>query len=597
MARCGCNTATSNTCEAIMTCIASAVGAGLDYNETTRQVELRISGDAGNIATLGTDDGFFAPAAVGPGPMVWPQTVATLPADVIAASSGGSLVGPSTAPGLLEYDIANGINIHSFGVHMLADGTVIEQIAGPTTSVTTFTDNPGTIQSNLTSSLTLQQMQYDAGTRVNPTSRNSDAPVALLTPDGGWGGFYCPVYKPRTIDELLRQVRGRIVVEMLPQRLALTTEEIEATIVACVDAVVAAGAQDWVIIQVPTLLADNSRAPIDDWVPIITAAGIAAGVNATSENQMVSPFTPNEIALSGADWVIVTSPGSPSGSTDARITELVTFGLQVSVTTSSRQFWTTHAFGLGARAIRALDPVYARGSRGVTGDLDYRDVFMPGIEMRTVNVGTLTPVTETSGAVWNAGFSRTDLPGRWFPEGYGWSGSLSRLRNSQLLGNICPIPNTTDYRLEIRMRRETFAGTGSRSAGLFFAVPDDRDVSHLSGSSVNPNADGYIVRLETRTTGVTMSLLRLTNGTQTILGSVSAGTVTWVADAWITIAAEVRPSGITVTATNGALVNTITSADTTWRGAYAHYTWDDQTGVMVHGYDNPADRITYATPA
>ena len=70
-----------------------------------------------------------------------------------------------------------------------------------------FTDNPGVINNRELSSLTLQQLHYDAGTRVNPTGRQSLAPAALLTPDGGWGGFYAPVFKPRTIDEMLRDIR------------------------------------------------------------------------------------------------------------------------------------------------------------------------------------------------------------------------------------------------------------------------------------------------------------------------------------------------------------------------------------------------------
>lgn len=593
MARCGCNTATSNTCEAIMTCIASALGAGLDYNETTGQLELDISGDTGNVASIGTDSGLFAPEVVGPGPMTWPLTVATLSADVMAAASGSNLVGPATAPHMMEYCIANRIEIYSTPVHMLADMTIIEQITGPTTSVTTFTDNPGPITSELTSSLTLQQMLYDAGTRVNPTSRNSDAPAALLTPDGGWGGFYAPTFKPRTIDELLRQARGRIVVELLPQRVGLTTEVIEETIVRCVAAVVAAGAQEWVIIQVPALLDDESQAPINDWVAIVTDAGIAAGVNATAENQMPDPFTAAEIVASGAQWVMVTGPSSASGVTDARITELVTAGLQVSVTTNARQYWTSHAFGLGARVVRAPDVVYAQGSRGVVGDLNYRQPQLPGVEMKTANIGALTPVSDTTTAMWNVGFARNDLPGRWFPLNYAWSGSTSVIRNNQLLGNICPIPDTTNYRIEIRIRRDSDADPDNRSAGIFFAAPDDRGIHHLVGNPVSPTADGYSAELNTRVTGTTMILRRVTDGVATTLGSVVAGAVNFVANTWITLAVNVAPSGITFTAVNGAATSTITSADTTWRGAYAFHIWDDQLGPMVHGYDNPADLLTY----
>lgn len=593
MARCGCNNATSTTCEAIMSCIADNLGRGLEFNEVTGQIDLRLSTDPDNVAAIGTDDGFFSPTVTGPGDMVWPLTVATLPAEAISAISGSTLVGAPTSPQLIEYAVANGIDIYSVGVYGIADGTVFESVGALTTSVTTYTDNPGDMAQRYMSSLTVQNLHYDAGSRDNPTGRNSDAPASLLTPDGGWGGFYAPVYKPRNIDETLRIIRGRMVVELNVQRAALTEAQIEADLIATVDAVVRAGAQEWVIIQIPALLDDDSRAPIDDWVPIVTDAGITAGINLHSEWQMPSPFTAAEIVASGATWVGIGTQSVGNGATDARITELVTAGLEVSGTTSARQFWTTHAFSLGVRAVRSPDAVYARGVRGVAGDLNYRQPQIPGLATRTTATGALTTVTDSQTAMWNAGFARTDQPGRWFGLNYGWSGSTAVIRNGQLLGTICPIPNATSYRIEIRVRRDADADPDNRSASLFFAVPDDRGVAHLSGGSVNPNADGYIADVNTRTTGITSSLRRVTNGVTTTLGSITSGTVTWVAGTWITLAVEVTPAGITYTVTNGALTNTITSADTTWRGAYAYHTWDDQLGPMIHGYDNPTDLVMY----
>ena len=150
MVRCGCNNAMSSTCEAVMSCVSENLGLGLDYNETTRQIDLVISGDAGNVATIGSDDGFYAPEDdIGPGDMVWLKTVATLPEEAISASSGSSLVGPATSQELIEYDIANGIDIYSVPVHGLADGTVMEQPApetprspcSPTTRASSTTGN------------------------------------------------------------------------------------------------------------------------------------------------------------------------------------------------------------------------------------------------------------------------------------------------------------------------------------------------------------------------------------------------------------------------------------------------------------------------
>jgi hypothetical protein len=591
MARCGCNNAASTSCDAIMSCIADNLGRGLEFNEETGQIDLRLSTDADNVAAIGTDDGFFSPTVTGPGDMVWPRTVATLPAQAISAVAGSNLVGPATAPQMIEYSVANGIDIYATGVYGIADNTVFEQIGAMTTSVTAYTDNPGDMAQRYMSSLTVQNLHYDAGSRDNPTGRNSDAPLSLLTPDGGWGGFYAPVFKPRTIDETLRIVRGRMVVELSVQRLTLTEAEIEAHLIATVDAVVRAGAQDWVIIQVPPLLDDNSRAPINDWVAIVTDAGITAGLNLNSEWQMPAPFTAAEIVASGATWVTIGTQSVENGATDARITELVTAGLEVAAITSARQWWTTHAFGLGVRAVRSSDAVYARGVRGVAGDLNYRQTFIPGLATRTTATGALTPVTDAETAMWHPGFARLDQPGRWFPLQYGWSGSLPMIRNNQLLGTICPIPNTTNYRLTLRVRRTGDADTDNRSAGLFFAAPDDRGIQHLSGSPVNPNADGYIAFLHSRSSGVRMQLQTATNGSTVTSGSVLTGPAVYIPDTWITMTVTVTPSGITMTASTTTEV--INSVSTTWRGAYVYYIWDDQLGPMVHGYDQTTALVMY----
>lgn len=591
MARCGCNNAASTSCDAIMTCIADNLGRGLEYNEETGQLDLRLSTDPDNVAAIGTDDGFFSPAVTGPAEMEWLRTVATLPAEAISAVNGSELVGPATAPQMIEYSVANGIDIYSCGVYGIADGTVFEQIGAMTTSVTTYTDNPGDMAQRYMSSLTVQNLHYDAGSRVNPTSRNSDAPVSLLTPDGGWGGFYAPVYDLRNLDETLRIVRGRMVVEVSVQRLTLTEEEIEAHLVATVDTVVRAGAQDWVIIQIPALLDDDSRAPINDWVPIVTDAGITAGVNLNSEWQMPAPFTAAEIVASGATWVSINTQPIVNGATDARVTELVAAGLQVVGITNARQYWTTHLFGLGVRAVRSSDAVYARGVRGVAGDLNYRQPLIPGLSTRTTAVGALTPVTDVETAMWHPGFARTDLPGRWFPLEYGWVGADTAIRPAQLLGTISPIPNATNYRLRIRLRRVSDADTDNRSAGLFFASLDDRGVSSLLSSPINPDANGYLAFLHSRSTGTRMQLQSVTSGVSATLGSVTTGPAVYVADTWITMTVTVTPTTVTIAASTTPEV--IAVANAAFRGAYVYYVWSDQLGPMVHGYDNPTDLVMY----
>lgn len=597
MARCGCNTAMTTTCDAIMTCIAANLGAGLDFNETTRQIDLRISSDSGNVASIGTDTGFYSPASTGPGPMTWPKTVATLPAQVISAASGSNLVGPATAPEMVEYSISNNIDMYSVGVYGLADGTIFESVGGETTLVTAYTDNPGALRHGLISSLTVQQLHYDAGTRDTPTGRNSNAPASALTVDGGWGGFYAPVYKPRTISETLRIIRGRIVVQLLPQRAGITVEEITRDIQATVATVVAAEAQDWVIIQVPVLLSDNSRAPLADWVETITDAGIAAGANAFAEWQMSDPFTPAEIVATGATWVHLNGPTRPNGTTDARITELVAAGLQVNVSTTGRQWDTTHAFGLGARAVQSADAVYARGSRGEPGDLAYRQTLIPGLETRTTAIGALTSITDVETAMWHPGYATLDRPGRFFPPRYAWVDNVSRFANSQILGTVSPIPDTTNFELRIRVYRHS--GTtlsAGRWAGIFWGSSHDRDISNTPGSGSNVLRNGYacIVR-EPTGTGPRMGIYRHDAGVEVALAT-STAPPGWLSNAWVELIVTVTGTGINFQANSSTNSSSASTVDGTYRGPYAFYVWNDAgtgSATQHHGYDNGTG-FTYA---
>ena len=580
----------STTCDAIMSCVAANLGRGLDYNETTREIDLRISSDAGNTASIGTDDGFYAPTSPGPGDMVWRRTVATLPEQAISATSGSNLVGPATAPQLIDYSIANGIDIYSVPVYGLADGTIFEQVGGVNTLLTTYTDNPGGILNRDQSSLTVQQTHYDAGARDNPSGRNSDAPASLLAPDGGWGGFYAPVFKPRTISETLRIIRGQMVVELNVQRATITTEQIEADIRATVATVVAAGAQEWTIIQVPALLDDNSRAPIDDWVPIVTAAGITAGVNISAEYLMVSPFTPAEILASGATWVSLVTQSRPDGVDDARITELVASGLQVVATTSARQYWTSHAFGLGVRVVRSADAVYARGVRGEPGDLNYRNTLIPGLETRTTAIGALTSITDVETAMWHPGFARADLPGRWFPPRYAWVDGVSRFGNSQILGEVCPIPNTTNFELRLRVRRT--GGTtvsSSRFAGIFWGSTHDRDISNNPGSGSNVLRNGYacVVR-EVTGGGVRQGIYRYDAGVETTM-STTVGGPGWLADNWVSLIVTVTGAAINFQGVGPSSSASIGTSNGTYRGPYVFYFWNDPgtgSATQYHGYNN-----------
>ena len=89
-----------------------------------------------------------------------------------------------------------------------------------------------------------------------------------------------------------------------------------------------------------------------------------------------------------------------------------------------------------------------------------------------------------------------------------------------------------------------------------------------------------------------MQLQSVTNGVSVTLGTVVVGPAVYVADTWITMTVTVTPTTVTIAASTTSEV--INVANAAFRGSYVYYVWNDQLGSMVHGYDNPTDRVMYA---
>lgn len=598
MARCGCNTIQSTTCEAIISCIVANLGTGLDYNEATRRIDLDLSGDAGNSARVGNDGGLWAPALGGePIPRQWPKTVAGLPAEAIGGNGGGNLVAPSTDPRLIEYDVAQGLDLYATLVVALADEVAFEAITDHDSDLSRYTDSPGGISYGDLGSPQLGALVYDTGTRLSPTNAYGGTPDQFLTPDGGWAGFYSQPFRLRSIAELLRIVRGRMVVMLRGER-GRSDVDSARDVAAAVRAVVEAGAQDWVIIAPNVMNEAGGRTPLADLVQMVTDAGITAGANVFREDQGTDPFSPAEIAATGAQWVTLGSVERGVGMTEARISEFTAAGLQVEATTGGRHYWTRRMFDLGCRAVTAIDPVYARGGRGEPGDLSYRQSLIPGLSARTTAVGALTPKTDQQSAVFNAGFARQDEPGRWFPPRYGWQDGTVRWENHQLLGTIGPYPNTTDYRIRIRARCvDTVPASSNQHVGIFFAMPDDHDFSSLAGGgSANPNGYYAAITRESSSSGFHQLFLRRFTGGFVTLAS-EEDTISLPSDSWADLEVIVQGSSITFNATVDGTTRTLSAEDDTHRGAYAAYAWRDEAAGsipgFIHGYDNPVDMGMY----
>lgn len=613
MARCGCNAASATTCDAIILCVAANLGPGLRYDAITGDLAVRLSGQAGNAARLGSDWGIYVPGGeVSPDPVSGRKTVAGLGARIAGATQGGAGgMLPFGAPQSIEYGVANRLDFVSFHTFALADNVAVNRWTGPQMSLNTYTDNPSSIDIGDLSSLQLPFLNIDAGTRESPTGRNSGAPATLLSPDGGWFGFYAPQFAPMTLAEALWSLAARSVALIVPYG-NVSVQEGARNVDAAIAAVVQTLAQDWAIISIPAYIAnpDGSdplvvKAPLADWVDAVTAAGLTPLVDLFDEKAAaVAPgarWTPAEISATGASWVRTQSPGRSAGLISVeRIQELVGAGFDVIAQTTGRHWDTTQMYGLGARGIMSDTPVYSRGARGEAGDLDYRKTkVIPGLTARTTMEGSCTRLTDDGfgTSAGDNGFARQAAPGRYFPARFGWDDGYGKHLHSQLLGELCPFESGENYDLRIRFRVDPqqgeFPSGSAPKLGVFFAAPDDRNITWQEGEDAS-HVNGYAfwVRVGLSGTG-DLVLAKWNNGVETMLDNGSVGFPTLQYGEWFYFHINVRNPTLTLTAGHITVPEDIQVSvdDTDHRGTYAHYIWEDDylppatNQGFGHGYD------------
>lgn len=589
MARCGCNAASATTCDAIVLCVAANLGPGLRYDSVTGLLAVRISGDADNAASLGSDGGIYVPGPdVSPDPASGRKTIAGLPPRIFGASStGGGSMTPFGSPDGLEYGIANRMDLLNISTYALADGVAIARWDGPHTSLTNRTDNPATIATGLISSVTLPSLLVDAGARNTPTGRESGAPPSLLTPDGGWFGFYARNYTPITLAEALHQVAARSVVY-----LAVYAGSVEAVLAGylagAINAVVQTGAQDWTLVGVPGYMDDGlggmEPSPITAWVGDVIGAGLTPVVDLFDDHVGGSVVTPAQVIASGAEWVrLAQSNLAPDGGvTFGRIQEFINAGLQVIVQVrSSRQFDVAQAYANGVRGVTSDNPVYSRGARGEAGDLDYRKtIVIPGLVTRTMMEGALTHRTETGTGASDIGWARQSAEGRNFTERFMWEGGVGGHLMSQLLGELCPYEITSSYRLRLRFRvdsaSETVPAGSEPKLGVFFNSPTDRDITWFEPDENPPWINGYWFNIQVGSVNrgrVTMG--KFNDGNHSVLlQSDVVPTVEY--GRWIYFSITVTGPQISLGVGHQAIdyeIGTVNDSD--HRGQYAFYAWED----------------------
>jgi hypothetical protein len=611
MVRCGCNAASATTCDAIVLCVAANLGPGLRYDGITGLLAVRISGDVGNAASFGSDGGIYVPGGDAvPDPASGRRTVAGLPERAAGGSAtGGGSMTPFGSPYGIEYAVANRLDIIHISNFALADGVSIARWDGPLANLENRTDNPSSIDSQLISSVQLPSLLVDAGARNTPTGRASGAPAVLLSPDGGWFGFYANNFSPMTLTDALHKVAARAVVFVAVIGSQIESD-MERHLAGAARSVLQAQSQAWTLFGVPGYMDDGAGnvvpSPISTWVGDIAAAGITPIVDLFDDSLGGFAVTPAQVVATGAEWVRLAHSEDGPGATRARIQTFLDEGLQVYVQPrSSRQWDAEQLWDMGVRAISSDSPVYTRGARGEAGDLDYRkEIVIPGLITRTVMEGSLTSRTNDGMADNDVGWPRQSDVGRNFSAQFGWIGGIGAHLHSQLLGEICPYEVTSNYRLRLRFRvdpTQASAPAGSvPKLGIFFNSPDDRDITYYEPDDGPAHVNGYWATIRVGTTNPGLVVLgKFNNGNFTILDD-SIDTPGAAIGQWIIMAVETTPTGIVLSISHPGSGGTLstTVADTDHRGPYAFYGWEDDyllpadNAGFAHGYSAYEDFAT-----
>jgi hypothetical protein len=583
-----------------MLCVASNLGLGLRYDTISGLLAVRLSGDAGQAARYGSDGGVYVPGTgTSPDPASGRRTIAGLPARAFGGSStGGGSMTPMGSPDGIEYAVANRMDIINLSTFALADNVAHTRWQDPASTVSNRTDNPSSLPIRYLSSVQLPSLLVDAGARDTPTGRSSGAPTSLLSPDGGWFGFYARSFTPVTLVEALHQVAARAVV-YLPIYGGSPQAELERSITSAIAAVVQVGAQDWVIVGVPAYMNDGSNnqipSPLDDWVADVTGAGMTAAADLFDDNAGGGVVTPADVAASGAQWLRMAADENNNGTSFTRIQEFITgTSLPTMVhVRSSRQWDVQQAYDIGARAVTSDNPVYSRGIRGEARDLDYRKTtVIPGLITRTMMEGALTHQTNDGTGIADGGWARQSADGRNFSAQFGWEGGLGAHLHSQLLGEICPYEVTSNYRLAFKCRVDPTQAAAPAGAapklGIFFNAPTDRDITYYEPGPAPSYINGYwaTIRVGTNNPGLVV-LGKFNDGNFSVLDDSSIDFPSITIGNWIYFWVTVTTASITLEVGHTGPVQSLTVDDTDHRGPYAFYGWEDD-------YLPPADNAGFA---
>lgn len=594
-------------CGAVTACVGGSLGPGLLYNPTTNTIQARLSTDAGNGMSFGSDSGLFASGG-GVSPDTCAQkTVASLQAKpvgdlVVGAYRMGGLVQGYPSVEAVDYLLDHNVDIIHFFAGASADGVSLPTVAGDAVTIPAL----GTVHQNtFTRDVTSTQWRKIKSMAGDPNGINPKAHWyknvgPTLGYGGGWWGWKTPAFYQPTLGDILRKVAGRAVVLVDCYSQGSNSNE-AANLQAALRDIQSNCAQDWCLVGI-NLVANAS---------VVRAAGctpIAMPANRYPWGSTALPWPVETLETNDIDWI-----GVQHQVADSTFSTYQSAGIDTLMMWGDRHVHRQRAENLGIRGYLTYDPVYMRGPV----EREYRTTQDP-YRNRVMGVGVLSHITSQGRDISyvvdtaispfrNRGYTELSDGGLWIEPGWGEAYG----RASVLQGWACPLRNPNTYTIDFEMRFPTQVTVGDAGkAGLLFGAPKD-DYTYQypqANPTINPfeypEAFTQYYRVWQRVDGrLGIGLFRdgiqqmyylrddtiSTSGTGMELPSPVPAT-----NAWNSYRLQVTPTSILWrrTLTNGTQY-TITANNNEWRGPY-FYVEKEESFLSLSDQFNPGRRFTMA---
>lgn len=563
-------------CEPVMDCVGGNLESGLAYNDDLGHISVRISGDAGNQASFGSDGGVFASGMPDPG--IGGVTVASLPAENVLGGTYGAGFTQWPEATIQAYEQAMLIP-HLHMVHVPARRSAEMLIHAVRQRQPILYDAPVSNRQRIDN----QDTKEAANTLIRP----SGAPAANGTynPLDGYFGFGFPekLGMPTMQDVFNVTARRKVLyIQNLDIGGSNDTFNPLATIAQTGRLVTSWGLQKSVIVgsEIPPTLADPDS--IRQGLSYIKDLGIETAAHIPNNDHAVANPAADLVALR-CTWVFC---GYAVSST--HINEYKAAGLQVMMFNADRQEHWGIQRTLGVRGALSSDPVYTAAP---TYGYRYRLINPPATDPHPWN--SLVSAADYG----RVGYSGSPEGAHAKFRGYTASSAVDALQfpvdavpppNSSYLvppGRWCPIydpdnPNPpigtpgapTNYDIQLGVSATTMNGGTGQAMGLFFGNPEDGRLFDLTGS--RESTKGYSIALSISGNFV----FRRYDGNPGVIdfdnppwpsgfGALTAGTV-------YNIGIQVRPGTVRVgprdamTGPNSRLFNATTGGGDRWRGGF-----------------------------